>query len=487
MSTKSSSQSCAPFIHQRTLKWTQGMAIALGVPVLILPSIGYFAMVIGGLAIIAWMLSVFQGYMQNIAYAELASRYPQVCGIPGAAQAVFKDKTEGEYSLSKFIGGFSAWGYFFAWSTVLAIYCLLIGDYLIGMVPAFADTSPTLLSFAIGLIIYGGLIIVNYSGVTGGAMLSYFLAALSLIPLILISVSGLLSEHFQITNITNHWLPADWVWSPDKILLFLGIMAMAQWSACGWETAAIYTPLYKNPKNDTVKALFGCGFICLITYSIVQAACTGALGLDGIAEAKYSPMLTLARMTMGGIGPIVAIIMLMASMVLIIQTAFLGSSSAMAGMADEGNLPAIFGKRNKHDVPIAGMISISVINLALILIGSPTSILAASSLGYVIANGVPLYAYVKASRDFDKLSTEEKADVFRAPRGWKYVAFLFGFINIPLFCIGIVYLNVTDPTIGVINTVAGLFLTLLFIPLWLYTKATASKPIEAEAPAGEII
>lgn len=466
-----STNTCAPFQPERNLSWSQGMAIALGVPVLILPSIGYFSSILAAMAIVAWIVSVSQGFMQNLAYAELASRYPQSCGLPGFAQVVFKGNDEKEYGFSKFIGGFSAWGYWFAWNPVLAIYALLIGDYLSGMVPAFASVDPMILSLAVGVLVYGALILVNYTGVTGGALLGYVLAALSIIPLVIISLSAFISPSFQMSNITNHWLPADWSWNFSQILMLLGIMAMAQWSACAWETAAIYAPLYKNPKSSIPKALFGCGFICLITYSIVQTACTGALGLSGIEEANYSPMLSLARMTMGSVGAVVSIVMLLAAMVLIIQTAFLGSASAMAGMADEGNLPAFFGRRNKHNVPISAMISIAVLNLVMITFGTPTSILAASAFGYVIANSVSLFAYVKAARTVNALSAEEKSTIFRAPKGWKYVALFFGLLNMPLYCIGIIYLNVTDPACGVVNTVAGVIIIFLFVPLWFYTKA----------------
>ena len=56
---------------------------------------------------------------------------------------------------------------------------------------------------------------------------------------------------------------------------YYGLMAMAQWSACAWETAAIYGPEYKQPRSDVPKALFICGAICLLTFILVQAACTG--------------------------------------------------------------------------------------------------------------------------------------------------------------------------------------------------------------------
>jgi amino acid transporter len=123
---------------QRTIDWKQGLAIALGVPVLILPSIGYFANYVWAFAIIIWALSVFQGFMQNFAYGELATMFPKASGLPGYAQSVFTGNASNRYDLSKLLGGFSAWSYWFAWNPVLAIYSILIGSYLKGLIPAFA-------------------------------------------------------------------------------------------------------------------------------------------------------------------------------------------------------------------------------------------------------------------------------------------------------------------------------------------------------------
>src|SRR5665647_1086588 len=89
---------------QRTIDWKQGLAIALGVPVLILPSIGYFANYVWAFAIIIWALSVFQGFMQNFAYGELATMFPKASGLPGYAQSVFRSRdTNNKYDRSKFL------------------------------------------------------------------------------------------------------------------------------------------------------------------------------------------------------------------------------------------------------------------------------------------------------------------------------------------------------------------------------------------------
>ncbi len=461
----SNSEVAAP---ARTLSWKQGFSISLGVPVLILPMISTFSGYLGAFAIIIWLFSNIQGFAQNFAYGELASKYPNVSGLPGFAQAVFKSKKGGkEYGFSKFVGAFSAWGYWFAWNPVLAVFSLTIGGYLQGIVPALANVPLVVISAGAGLVIFALLILINLKGLTGGALLGYILASLSLIPLVVISLAVFFTGDFDFGRIVNDFMPSTYTWDFNGGILFFGILAMAQWCACGWETAAIYAPLYKNPRKDIPKALFACGIVCIVTYLLVQTACAGSLGMAGIAQNFSDPMRAMAELTMGKIGGIVAAIMLIAAMVLIIQTAMLGASSAMSGMADEGNLPKFFGKKNKHDVPVVAMITISILNFGLIWLGTPGSILAASSLGYVVANGISLFAYVKSARDW-KTNPNPSIDYYKAPKGWKTVALIFGILNLPLYFIGLMMINTVS--YEWYNAVIGVVILFLFIPLWFYCK-----------------
>jgi amino acid transporter len=414
--------------------------------------------------------------MQNFAYGELATMFPKASGLPGYAQSVFRSRdANNKYDRSKLLGGFSAWSYWFAWNPVLAIFSILIGSYLKGLVPAFAGVPDLAIYLASGAVIFVFLILVNYRGLSGGATLGYILAVLSLAPLIIISLAPFVTGQFEMSNITGSWLPSDWSWDLEHILILLGLMAMAQWSACAWETAAIYGPEYKQPKSDVPKALFICGSICLVTFILVQAACTGALGIKGILAEPLSPMLPLAQMTLGPIGGSLAILMLIAAMVLIIQTAFLGASRAMYSMSEEGNLPKFFGKMNIHGTPVNAMIVIALFNIGFIFLKTPSAILAASAIGYVCANGISLFAYVKAKLDSDFSKLERP---FKAPKGWQYVALLFGIFNLPLCLIGVVYLNSLE--VGWTSTIVGFVVLSLYIPLWYYSQNENKVPAERE-------
>ena len=468
---------------ERTIDWKQGLAIAIGVPLLILPSIGYFAGYLWSFAIIVWGLSVLQGFMQNIAYGELATVFPDASGLPGISQKVFKSGNNNiHYTRGSLIGGFSAWSYWFAWNPVLAIFAILVGSYLKGLLPALDGFSEFQLSLFSGLVIFSLLIIINSRGLSTGATLGTVLMFLSFAPLAIITLAPFATGDFVLANITGSWLPTDWSWDGPHILMLLGIFAMAQWSACAWETAAIYGPEYKRPHSDVPKALFVCGGICMVTFVLVQTAVTGTLGIEGILAEPLSPMLPVARMTLGPTGTYVSIIMLITAMILIMQTAYLGSSRAMYSLAIEGNLPRIFGRINARGTPVFAMIVIGLFNLILICMKTPTAILAASAIGYVCANGISLFAYVKARTD-PQLAVLNRP--FKAPRGWKNVALLFGLFNLPLCLAGVIYLNSQES--GWKATWVGFLVLASYLPLWLYSQREAAmqKQSPGEAPFEE--
>jgi amino acid transporter len=321
------------------------------------------------------------------------------------------------------------------------------------------------LSLMSGLVIFSGLFIVNWFGLKDGAILGYILAAVSLIPLVILTAAPFATGHVDMANITGNWWPADWAWDMHHVLILFGIFAIAQWSACGWETAAIYAPEYKNPSKDVPKALFACGAICFLSYVLVQTAVIGVLGVDGVMAEPLSPLIPVAQAVFGEAGSVITIIMLIAAMILIIQTAYLGSSRALHSMTTEGNLPRVFGKTNRHGTPFVALLVTAAFNMVLISMGSLAAILAAAAIGYTCANGISLFAYVRAKKH-PAFATLERP--FKAPKGWKNVALIFGLFNLPLCLVGVVYLNSQE--IGWASTWLGFLVLSLYIPIWLYSQ-----------------
>ena len=182
-----------------------------------------------------------------------------------------------------------------------------------------------------GAVIFTGLFFVNWFGLKEGALLGYILAAISLIPLLVLAVAPFATGHVELSNITGSWWPSDWAWDLLHVLILFGVFGIAHWSACAWETAAMYGPEYKNPSKDAPKALFACGVICLFLFVVLQSSVIGVLGVEGVIAEPVSPLIPVAKAVFGQAGSMVTIILLMAAMVLIIQTAYLVLRVALFG------------------------------------------------------------------------------------------------------------------------------------------------------------
>ena len=470
----------------RTVSWKQGMFIALGVPLLILPSIYDVSSIVWGLCIIVWTVSVIQGFVQNLAYGEMVTLFPNATGLPGCAQTVFGIGGNNSRK-GKLIGAFCAWCYWFAWCPVVAIFTMMIGDYLVQMFGLdITGWSAVGLYMAVGICVVALMYVLGTRGLEGGAKAGTILALISLIPIVIILLGALGAGMFDFGNITSDFTKPDWSWSFVDIVLLLGCFGLAQWSACAWETAAIYGPEYKEPGRDVPKALFSCGIICLLMYFFVSTVVFGSLGQAGIDAAGYATLAPIAEFAFGNAGSYIALFFLIVAMILIIQTGFLGSSRTLHSMALEGNLPSFFGKMNKHGMPNNAMVFVSIFNLALVFIiefsafileMSTTSmtVLTASALGYCLANCIALAAFY-ITRTNPMFAEMERP--FKAPRGWQYVILVMCLIQVFVFFPCLMYWSyyLTD---GFIAIALALIILLLFIPIWFKVqKSKNSEPPE---------
>jgi amino acid transporter len=429
---------------------------------------------IWALCIFTWTIGVIQGFVQNIAYAEMVTMFPQATGIPGCAQTVFQSENvkQGKIDKRKFIGAFASWCYWFAWTPVVYIFSGLIVEYIAVMFGLeLGAWESVLLSMAVIITMVTVMYAMSARGLEGGGKIALVLALVSLIPIIVILLGNIGSFNFG--NITDAWVfPVSGSDSFMSIILILGCMGLGQWSSCAWETAAIYGPEYKDPGKDTPKALFGCGIICLIMYFIVPFLVYGEIGQTGVSEAGYHTLYPIAVAAFGDIGGLIALVVLIVAMILIIQTGYLGSSRSLYSMAMEGNVPKWFGKLNSHGMPTNAFLFVSVVNCLLMFIlsvlpilGAETSImtvLSASAMGYAIANFVALAAFVKSRTDprFKDLPRP-----FMAPKCYTYVgAIMCGLQIVLLICL--IYWSYLASGNSILPAILGAVILLIFVPIW---------------------
>lgn len=476
----------------KSIDWKQGVIIAMGVPILILPGIYDIAGTAWGLSIFIWTISVLQGFAQNLAIGEMAAAL-ETPGIGGCAQKVFTKPNSGRYSLGRFIGAFTAWAYWFTWTPVIPIFTCTSVDYItkyleygLGMEP-LSSTATLLLQLAFGAVIFSIIILVGSRGLSGGAKLGLILALVAIVPLLVVIVMPLLGltvgggelGGFSIDRIMENIVPPGWDWGVSEFIMIFGMFAYAQWCACAWESAATYGAEYKTPGRDVPKALISAGLVCLALYFIVPFVVYGMMTPEQIDAWGVSTLYPIAQFDFGDIGLIVALILLVAGMIMLIQTAFLGSSRTLYFMGHEGNMPKFFGKTNKNDAPIYAMLfqfAMGMIFILIIHFGSVGMILAASSFGFSFALGMGMLAFIVTRRS---ARFKDLPRPYKAPRGWFYMAcFLMCyqfFVLIPSLAYWCINGGIQD---GVFSVIIGAVILLMYIPLWILIQYFNGKDDE---------
>ncbi len=465
----------------KTIDWKQGLIIAMGVPILILPSLFDLSDAVWAFGIVIWSVSVIQGFLQNMAIGEMAAAL-EVPGIGACAQRVFNNpaKYKGKkFNTGKFLGAFTAWSYWFTWTPVIPIFTIMTGAYLQEFVPFLADVNSTMLNLILGVCIYSIIITLGSRGLSGGAKLGLVLAAITLIPLVIISIIPFFNGDFSMATVVKDFLPPDWNWGINDVIMMFGCFAVAQWSACAWESTATYGAEYKEPGKNLPKALIGCGLVCLLIYFLVSLSVFGTLGINGVMDAGYATLVPISISALGDIGSPIALILLICGMVMLIQTAFLGSSRTLHCMGQHHNMPRIFAKTNKNNAPIVAMAFQFCVGMCMIPLGTPGMILAASSFGFAIALGMAMASFIKFRREYRWAVIRGNRE-FIAPRGWYYVA--WG-IMIYQFCFlipGCAYYSIKY--FGTTSVIVAAFILLAYLPIWwiLHRKDDVNSDVDDE-------
>ncbi len=471
------------------ISWKQGLLIAMGVPILIVPSLADISYTLYAMSILIWVISVVSGFFLNLNLGEMCATF-RTPGIAGSIQYMFTDdeKYKGKkINTGRLLSAVGAWCYFNPWITVVPIFTIMAAEYIFTLVPDFFGGIDywTKIGFylLIGLAMYAFIIFSGRKGLEGGAKVQLILTIFTIVPIVVICIAPLVMGHFHLDYVVNEMTPPGWAWDGNGILMILGCLTVAQWSAVGWETAAAYGAEYKDPSHDVPKALMSCGLACLALYFLIGFCMYGTLGGDYIYNSVDAGTSTyilkpIADMCFGTYGGIIAVICLIIGMVMVVQTAFLGASMTIKAMAEEGSLPYLFADTNEYGVPMKAMYFEAFIGVVLIISGATASqILAVCAFSYCVCHAMCQLAFIKSRRD-PRFKDVER--VYKVPTALYYSSFVVIGFEIALM-IGIMYYlyMIYDITYALM----GPLFAVLYIPCWMIFQWWNSKH-HPELPCG---
>ena len=392
----------------KTLRWYDGFVIALANPGFLLGSLGYSVLDLGGWgAMLLWAITAALAILLNVIYSELAAMFPEKSG----GIALFAH--EGWRRYTTLVGPIATFGYWIAWSVVLAIFGILIGQFVTGawfegqpLGTPYDEgwfSMPNLPLFGgvdIGLphIIATGLIVAvwlfNVFGVRVSVTFGYLAGILLMIPLFGLIVLPYLTGDFSSDNMTFKLNDEGLAWGGLQLALVW--MWLMTWSAWGVDVCATFAPEYKDTVNDTKLALRSAAIFSLFVYTFLPLGMVGAAGEEAVAAYDYVGALTTV---FGGASDFMLVV-LIASFLISMNTATADGGRALYGIARDGMTIKQLATLNRFHVPGLAMTLDMIINIMVVwFIGNILLILAASNLGYVLAHFFALTAFILLRRD----------------------------------------------------------------------------------------
>ncbi len=336
-------------------------------------------------------------------FAEVASQFTETGGPYFYVRAAF----------GRLMGIEVGWLVWLVRLTASAANVNLFATYLGEFWPRSTHTVPR---FLILTLLVGFLGAINYRGVRAGTQVSNTLAVAKLLPLGLICVAGtfyLMSSHPTLVTAPVSANSSSWMRAMVLLIFAYG----------GFEGALVPMGEAKNPRRDTVFALFAALLTCIVIYSWIQCVVVGTLP-DPAHSSR--PLSDVARIIVGTGGAGLVAIGALISVYGTFGANMISAPRITFALAERGDFPSWFAAI--HPSFLTPYFSILVFALAVwlfALFGSfegNATLSAAARLGY--------YGLVCAALPVLRKKQPE-AISFRLPAGW-----LFAGLGV-IICLGL--------------------------------------------------
>ncbi|TMK32790.1 MAG: APC family permease [Actinobacteria bacterium] len=392
----------------KTLRWYDGFVICLANPGFLLGSLGNSVLDMGGWgAMLIWGITALIIVPVTIIYSELAAMFPHKSG----GLSIYAN--EGWRKYTTLVGPIATFGYWIGWSVVLAFLGLFTGSiaqaaWFPGQpygTSAFGGKTLDNGYFSTGTVHIGlqhligiGLIVAvwifNVLGTRIAVSFAYLAGLLLMVPLFCFTLLPFLNGDFHSANLTYKLNDPGLAWGGWQLaLVWIWLMI---WSTAP-EAAATFAPEYKDTVRDTRKALLSSAAFIVLINTVVPLSLTGGVGEKTVSGFDYVG--ALDKLVGSGATNFFVVVMCF-SFVLSMNTATADGSRALYAISKDGLTIKELGVLNRFNVPGNAMSLDMVINILFVLfVGNIFGILAASNIGYVLANAFAISAFVLLRRD----------------------------------------------------------------------------------------
>jgi amino acid transporter len=368
-----------------------GAAIAAGVPVLVLVSMGPVAALAGPPSAAVWVLSAVVGFLMALMFAELAGAHRGVNGgVAVLAAVVLRPR-------SRALARLGQWSYWLGWSPALAINGLLVGTYTQQLL---APHAPAWVAVLLATAVLAVSVAVNHLGMrVGGRMQAVLVACVACVVVVLFS-GALIHGDVHLGHFVPFAPPGGWL-STSGWFAIAGGLFLAGWSAYGSELALTYATRYRTGVRDAVHVLATVAAVSVLAFGLIPFLLLATIGVDAVQRDPAEAFAALSQRSTDG-ASVVVLGALTLALLLGLNMIAIASSWTLHQMAHSGDAWRFLGRLNRHGMPGNALVFDLAVNVGLLVVITvladgnttqlPVALLAAANVGYFVSMCLALVA-----------------------------------------------------------------------------------------------
>ena len=318
--------------------------------------IGAVAGAVGGAFFIAFAVGVSIATITGMAYAELATKYPQAAGA-----ALYVNKAFGNRPLT-----------FLVTVMFLASSFAAAGSLATGFSAYFAEVWALPPALLISCIFVALLAVVNYIGITESVVANMVMTFVEVAGLIIVAIVGIIVVAQGEANFgaLTEFSTSEF---SNPIFAIVAGVALAFFAMTGFENAANVAEETIDPAKNFPRALIGGMVVAGIIYVIVAVCAAITVPVKQLAESDAA----LLEVVEAGFLPlpvaVITIVFAIIAMIAITNTtlvAIVTQPRILYGMAREDVVPAVFAKVHPtRRSPVVGLTFCAAVVILLLLVG----------------------------------------------------------------------------------------------------------------------
>ncbi|MCU1596100.1 MAG: hypothetical protein JWO12_3492 [Frankiales bacterium] len=187
-------------------------------------------------------------------------------------------------------------------------------------------------------------------------------------------------------------------------------------AAPAFEAATCHVGETRDPAKSVPRAVFASGAMASVYFVLLPVVWLGVFGADGLnidlgADLAKDLGPTFAPL-LGSAGKAFAIWFMVLNMFHGTVQPLAGAARTLSQCAEDGLLPRVLEKRNRHDAPWVATVLTATFAIIFLIAGDPVWMIAAANFTYLISIGLPSIAVWLLRRN-----APDAARSYRAPRG----------------------------------------------------------------------